>query len=240
MSTPSEAVAIAPQFNWQHHPVITTYAPRGDAIAGWWPGNRPEWTYTALSWFTAYEAQGNYATNSRIEIRNLRMYFLSESTRQWTRVDASTGPRMGLWTYPFNSAGSNTGERSEASGGKSIKPKYPNFHHGYGNAHLIKNPADVRATFVAMDFRLVVDDASRADDRSVAKYVIDVGGDYYPGNPNYADTSMTWNQGYAPGMGNGRYLQATNSWRTATMIVPNTRSGASMEELRNNPPPLAN
>jgi len=51
---------------------------------------------------------------------------------------------------------------------------------------------------------------------------------------------MTWNLGYAPGMGNGRYLQATNDWRTASMIVPNTRSGASMDELRNNPPPLMN
>jgi hypothetical protein len=239
MSTPSEAVAINPQYNWQRQPITTTYAPRGDAIASWWTGNRPTWTYTALSWFTAFEAQGNLANNSRVEVRNLRMYMLSESTRQWSRVDISTGPRMGLWAYPFNSAGSNTGERTESDGGKSIKPKYPNFHHGYGNAYLIKNPSDVRATFVAMDFRLVVDDASKSDDRGLAKYVVDVGGDYYPGNPNTADTSMTWSLGYAPGMGNGRYLQASNDWRTASMIVPNTGAGATMDELRNNPPPLA-
>jgi hypothetical protein len=234
MNSPSEALVINPQFNWQYFPVITQYSPAGSSIPSWWTGNRPDWCHTALSWFTAYEAQGNAATNTRVQLKNLRMYFLSQKTRQWTRVDYSPAPRVGLWQYPVVGAGTNTGERLEPTGGKSIKPAYPYFFHGYGNPYVIPDPADVRATFMAMDFRLVIDDTSKPDDRAAAKYVVDAAGDYYPGY----DTAMTWTLGYAPGMGNGRYLQATPNWRTATLIVPNKDYGATLSEMQSNPPPM--
>jgi hypothetical protein len=83
-----------------------------------------------------------------------------------------------------------------------------------------------------MDFRLVVNDPNQPDDRSLAKYVVDVGADYYPGN------NQTWGVSYAPGVGSGRYLLATNNWRTATLLVPNTLLGATNDEMRMTPPPL--
>ncbi len=232
MSTPSEAMVIDPRYEWQHKPVIQMYAPRGDAIPSWWTGNRPEWTYDTLTWFTALEAQGNAATNTRVQIANLRLYVLSEKNRTWSQVDVKDAPPTELWKYPFVWESSNGGTRNESSGGISVKPKYPYFHHGYGNPKTIV-PQDVRATFVAMEFRLVVDDPSKPDDRASAKYVVDTGADYYPGNGQGG-----WGLGYAPAMGNSRMLLATKDWRTATLIVPNTRNGASMEEMRKNPPPL--
>ena len=87
--------------------------------------------------------------------------------------------------------------------------------------------------YVAMEFRLVVDDPSKPDDRASAKYVVDTGADYYPGNGQGG-----WGLDYAPAMGNSRMLLATPNWRTATMLVPNTRNGATFEEMKTNPPPL--
>jgi hypothetical protein len=232
MSSNSEAMVIDPRYDWQSHPNITMYAPRGDAIPSWWTGNRPTWTYDVLTWFTAFEAQGNAATNTRVQIANLRFYYLSQSTRTWKQYDMKAAPAVDLWQYPFTWASSNSGVRNESSGGISVKPKYPNFHHGYGNPITI-NPQDVRAIFVAMEYRLVVDDPSKPDDRASAKYVVDSGGDYYPGNGQ-----GDWSLGYAPGMGNGRMVLATKDWRTATLLVPNSYYGATMAEMKTNPPPL--
>ncbi|MBI1891585.1 MAG: RICIN domain-containing protein [Burkholderiales bacterium] len=231
MSSPSEAMVIDPRYSWQSNPAVTMYAPRGDAIPSWWTGNRPEWCYNVLTWFTAFEAQGNGATNTRVQIANLRFYILSQNTRTWKQYDMKAAPGVDIWQYPFNYTGGSSGVRNESSGGISIKPKYPNFHHGYGNSVNI-TPQDVRAVYVAMDFRLAVDDPNKPDDRASAKYVVDTGGDYWPGNGQ-----GDWSLGYAPGMGNGRMLLATSSWRTATMIIPNPNYGATMAEMKSNPPP---
>lgn len=234
MNAPSETLPVKAEFNWQWHPVITQHAPRGDAIASWWAGNRPRWCFSALSWFTIYEAENNRASNSRVQVKNLRMYFLSEKTRKWQRADLSKSPKVGLWKYPFESVSGKSGERMELDGGKSVKPHYPLFHHGYGNTHVIQDPGDIRAIYVAMDFRLILENPDKEDDRNWASYVVNVGGDYYPGT----DSTMSWSLGYAPGIGNGRYLRASTRWRTATLLVPNKDYGSTMEEMRENQPPL--
>ena len=234
MSSPSEALVIDPRYSWQYNPQVTMHAPRGDAIPSWWGGERPTWTNAELSWFTVFEAQGNTAKNTRVQIKNLRFYVLSEATRQWSLIDATEAPETTLWSYPFNyvTDTNGAGVRAESSGGVSMKPKYPNFHHGWGHAKAINGP-DVRAVFATVDFRLTLDNPGGVDDRASARYVVDSGADYYP------DMSLKWSLGYAPGVGNGRMLLATSNWRSATLLVPNKNYGSTMAEMRNNPPPLS-
>lgn len=234
MSLPSEALVIDPRFSWQYNPQVTMPAPRGDAIPSWWGGNRPTWTNAELSWFTAFEAQGNTSKNTRLQIKDLRFYVLSEATRQWSLIDATEAPETTLWSYPFDyvSGMSGANVRTESSGGVSMKPKYPNFHHGWGHAKAI-NAADVRAVFATVDFRLTLDNPNGVDDRASAKFVVDSGADYYP------DMSLKWSLGYAPGVGNGRMMLATSNWRSATLLVPNKNYGSTMAEMRSNPPPLS-
>ncbi|RJG01072.1 hypothetical protein D3878_05305 [Noviherbaspirillum sedimenti] len=231
MNAKSEAIAIDPRYEWQYQPAIVMHAPRGDAIPSWWTGNRPEWTYSVLTWFTTQEAQGNAATNSRVQVANLRFYVLSQATRTWKQLDTKSAPYSEMWSYPFAYAGAGS-VRSESSGGVSIKPDYPNFYHGYGNSISI-DPTDVRAVYVSMDFRLAVENTSKPDDRDSAKYVVNAGADYWPGKGQ-----ATWSLGYAPGIGTGRTKLATKDWRTATLLVPNKNYGSTMEEIRKNPPPL--
>jgi hypothetical protein len=232
MQMPSEALVIDPQFPWQRRPQITMHAPRGDAIPSWWKGNRPLWTSVVIPWFTAFEAQGNAARNSRVQVKNLRFFVLSNKTRQWQQVTAQARPDVTLWQYPFRAAGDACGKmlRHDGKSGVSMVPAYPLFLHGWGTARTI-DPADVAAAFAAMEFRLIVDDARKHDDRHLARYVVDVGADYYP------DEALRWSLGYAPGVGNGRMLLARRNWRTATLLVANKDHGVTLESLRHSPPP---
>jgi hypothetical protein len=227
-----ESVTINPSNDWHRKPSISVYAPRGDAIPSWWQYSRPTWLYDSLSWYAAMEAEGNAATNTRVQVKNIRMYMLSQSTRKWTLVNKVDAP----WTDVFAVQGAvyqgTQDFRNESGGGVSVKPKYPNFEHGYGTAYTMSNPSDVRAVFTAIDFRLVVDNPGLPDDRAKARYVVSASGDYWPGKGQASD--WPW----APAMANGRFLLAKNEWRTATMIVPNPNYGSTFEELRNNPPPL--
>lgn len=238
MSTASERLPIADYTNWQRAPVITQYSPAGSSIASWWVWERPTWCTGFLNWHTIYEAQGNTATNTRVEIRYLRNYFLSNATRTWVEFDVVAAPRTGVWNYPFTGGADDTNARAESDGGVSFKPVYPNFRHGYGKTNFprvcLANPSDVRALFCAMDFRLVVDNAALTNDMANARYVVDCGGDYYPDCSTYAQ----WSQGYAPGAGNGRYLSAGPAYRTCSLLIPNTDMGCTNSELIGNPPPM--
>jgi hypothetical protein len=220
-------------YNWYYNPGITQFGPFGSTpyLASWWSGNRPTTTSSILSWFVVMEGQGNTATNTRVEIANLRVYILQNSTRKWLPVDVESVPAgIGRWSMPgFTSQGTEYDVHNESDGGVSVKPQAPYFQHGWGKTVTLGTgslPAagdpstggEVRAAIVAMDYRLVVDNPNLADDRANAVYTLDVGADYYPTN---AESSNGWGVGYAPGMGNGRMLKPTNDWQTATLLVPN-------------------
>lgn len=180
-----------------------------------------------------FEADGNKATNSRVQYRNLKVYTLSQSTRKWTLLkNDAAPPYTDTWKYPFDFA-ADGGDRKESTGGVSFKPDYPKFGHGYGSQTILSNPADIRAVFVSMDTRLILDNPNGVDDRASAKLLTNVGADYWP---DKASINNSWS--YAPGIGQGRFILATKDWRKATMIVPNGRFGATMQEMITNPPPL--
>jgi hypothetical protein len=75
-----------------------------------------------------------------------------------------------------------------------------------------------------MEFRLALIDSAKADDRSRAKFVLSVGADYYP------DMKLRWSLDFAPGVGNGRLLLATDSWRTATFLVTDLKDPAMQQK----------
>lgn len=230
-----EAVVIGAANDWQRFPSISTPAPRGDAIPSWWTYSRPTWLYDELGWYAACEAQGNTSTNTRVQVVNIRSYILSQATRTWNRVDLNVAP----WTDVFAVNGSVyqgfSDMRTEPSGGVSTRPAYPNFEHGYGNTVHMSNPSDERAVFVALEFRLILDNPAGTDDRANAKYVVSAAGDWWPGTQNPPVNDWPW----APAIANGRFLLATNNWRTATMLTPNPNYGCTFAEIQNNPPPLS-
>ncbi len=116
-------MVIDPRYSWQSNPAVTMYSPKGALIPSWWTGNRPEWCYNVLTWFTAFEAQGNAATNTRVQITNLRFYVLSNATRTWKQYDIKAAPGVDMLQYPFDYAGGSSGVCNDSLGGISIMPK---------------------------------------------------------------------------------------------------------------------
>ncbi|MEK2690825.1 hypothetical protein [Bdellovibrio sp. GT3] len=227
-----EAVIPDIRYEWQTKPMIIMQSPSGADIPSWFEYSKPEWCYTLNSWLQVFEATGNSATNTRVQYRNMKIFVLSQSTRTWSLLKNDPSPYTDTWKYPFTYSASS-GTKVESSGGLSFKPKYPLFAHGYGT-HSTIVPQDIRAVFVSMETRLVLENAAGTDDRSSAKYLVNVGADYWP---NAQAVNTTW--GYAPGVGQGRFILATPEWRKATMIVPNGRYGSTMQEMVNTyPPPL--
>jgi hypothetical protein len=216
MERPSEALPIKPEFEWSYRPMVTMRSPRGDAIPEWWGGNRPTWTRALLSWFTLFEAQDNAAENSAVQVGSLRVFIYSKREQHWVRVDVAHSPEVSLWEYPFRHVAGQDHEPLDTvtHAKKKYKPAYPFFYHGWGRAKEIDAP-DIGAVFVAMEFRLALVDSTKGDDRNRAKFLVNVGADYYP------DMALRWSLNYAPGVGNGRLLLATNAWRTATFFVMN-------------------
>ncbi len=225
-----EAAIIDVRYEWQKKPMIIMQSPSGADIPSWFEYSKPAWCYMLNSWHQIFEAEGNKASNTRVQFRNLKTYVLSESTRTWKLLVTDLAPYTDTWKYPFVFA-ADKGTRVESSGGLSFLAKYPQFAHGYGTQNTIV-PQDIRAVFVSMETRLVLNNATGTDDRASARYLVNVGADYWP---NAAAVNNTW--GYAPGVGQGRFILATPEWRTATMIVPNGRYGSSMKEMIEKYPP---
>lgn len=219
-----EAKIPSVQYEWQKYPLIIMQSPASADIPSWFEFYKPKWCYTLNSWLQVFEAEGNVAKNTRVQFRNMKLFALSESSRKWSLLKNDVSPSTDSWKYPFAFA-ADGGTRAESSGGFSFKPKYPVFAHGYGTQTTIV-PQDIRAIFVSMETKLVLENASGIDDRSSAKYLVNVGADYWP---NAQAVNTTWS--YAPGVGQGRFILATPDWRKATMIVPNGRYGATMQEM---------
>jgi hypothetical protein len=217
----NEVVPLNTTYGWSYHAATQIYNPGS--------GNN-----CSLSWFVALEGTGNAATNTRVEIRNLRHFILSQATRQWGQVSAVQRPYTDRYQLPKWNISGPVGERNESDGGLSFKPAYPFFYHGYGVKAAISG-VDVRGVYVSIEFRIIKDDPNGVDDTAQAVYAIEAGADYY----YTVNTSpSSYPNGSVPAAGNGRVLKGTTNWRKATLLVPNFSYGASYDEFRSNPPPL--
>jgi hypothetical protein len=117
-----------------------------------------------------------------------------------------------------------------------VKPRWGQDLHGwYGRREAIQG-WDIKAVFVTMQARLVVDNPWLADDRWRARYLFDVGADYYP---ELANSSV-----FLPGVGVSRAKLIRSDWQSFNFVTLNDvgkqepGGGIASSELWNNPPPL--
>jgi hypothetical protein len=116
--------------------------------------------------------------------------------------------------------------RQETSGGISaVAGNGYNFHFWPRERALI-DPADVEGIFVTVEARLVVDDADKIDDRTEARYLLNVGADYW------LDSDVGWQNGATnSGIGMGRFKYVEVEWKKFNMIT------LSRADVYKNPPP---
>lgn len=184
------------------------------------------------AWGQLYEAaEGNPATNTRVQIKDIQAYILSKSDNKWysfqnSKLIAGAGYRedyAGDISKPADI-------RYEQDGTISVKAgKGYNFHFwGAGaNGRVQIDPNNINGVFTTVQARLVIDNPQKPDDRTQARYLLSMGGDYWV---NLTAKWEQWKTNADIGIGKFKYLD--KDWQAFNMIT------LSPEEVRRNPPPI--
>ncbi len=236
---------------WQTGPghVVMGNDPRGTRTPDWWSPANPRyksadyWT-VLLPWLVVYDGVGNTAVNTRVQLRNLRVYVQSRATGRWLQRAAAHGVEGAI--YPKHLQGEVTvrpDERREADGSTSIlPPRAAGVYHGWCCGPIRIDGPDVAAVFVTVQARLVPDRPTAGDDRAAARYLLQVGADYYPDAKTRISAFTPAN--FNPGVGLSRFKRVTSAWQAfnfATLDVGVQSPGGaaiSVSSFRAAPPPL--
>lgn len=205
-------------------------------------------------WMHIEPTPENKATNSRVKLGQIRLNILRRSTNKWQTVQIHT---LDGALYPVNLMGNQVQVPSIRRDGNNVEVLPPSkaeqgLYHSWGK--LVRFPTwDIKAVHVKLDAKLVVGESSLPDDRDQAKYLIQVGADYYPtmeARVGEDPKLMMRNEAgdtfsYLPGVGLSRAKLVTNEWRTYNFITLNEavaevaeNKGINADEVRKNPPPL--
>ncbi len=207
---------VSKSVNWASGPIVDT--------------ERNVQGYKAMTaWGQLYEsATGNPATNSRVQIKNMRAYILSKRDGKWHLLQSSKKVDGAAYREDFAGDVSEPADiRYESDGSVSVKAGQGyNFHFWPASGRASIDPKDVDGFFTAVQARLITDNTQQPDDRSKARYLLGVGGDYW------LSLTSQWNNWKTNGgVGVGKLKYVTISWRTFTMTT------LSPTEIRQNPPP---
>jgi hypothetical protein len=192
-------------FGWQLHSWIATSIPGGRD-----PGDAPD----VFPWFVIFASGGpSPATNTRVQVRNIYIYWLSKKTKSWNLATGSntTDGYYNSFNTDTNYFDIQVNARNEPQangGGTSIKMLaggYP-FQGWCATGIGGIDPTDVAGIWVYCEARLILDDPAGTDDRSTAGLVLCSGGDYKDTNANTI-----------AGIGIGRFKRVTNNWRAFNM-----------------------
>lgn len=228
--------------------VVMGNDPRGTRTPTWWnPANTyfksaAWWTHVA-PWMVIFDGVGNAASNTRVELRGMTIYYKSRSTSQWILLSQGT---VEGWNYPKSLMGANVTPPDIVSAGNGVvsvrPPNGDQVFHGWCCARAMPSPSDIEAIHITLQARLAVHDPNRPDDRAAARYLVQVGGDYYP------DASLSINafapDNWNPGIGLSRSKLVGNAWQsysfTTLDVAIQDPGGAAISEavLRSAPPPL--
>jgi len=208
------------------------------AYFDWYSGPRinmgldPRGFAAMTAWGQVYEAAaGSPATNTRVELRNIRAYYLSAVDHSWHVLQASGSVEGDAYTENYEGNVNTASDiRPEADGGLSVTVGGGlNFHFWpAADRGELPPPGDIAGIFASVQARLIVDDPGKPDDRAQARLLVGMGGDYW------RDADAQWAPDYANNddiaIGRHRYVKSGWMWFNMTTM--------SLAELRKYPPPL--
>lgn len=193
-------------------------------------GNNPNNFKAMVAWGQLYEAEkGNPATNTRVQIRNIKAYSLSKKDKKWHLLQESTGADGSAYREDFaGDANKSPDVRQESDSTISVKAGNGyNFHFWTKGGRANINPNDIGGIYTTVQARLITDNSQKKDDREQARYLLNMGGDYW------LDLSAGWdNFKTNGGIAMGRFKYVTTNWQAFNMTT------LSSEEILRNPPPV--
>jgi hypothetical protein len=207
---------VPASYNWASKPRV-----------GW--GNNPQGFQAMTAWGHLYEAAtGNPATNTRVQIRNIRSYMLSQRDGQWYLLQSSTRVEGAAYREDYVGDVNKAADiRYEPDGSVSVKPGQGYNFHFWPPGRASIDPNDVGGILTTVQARLVIDNPQQVDDRSQARYLLSIGGDYW------LNLTAKWDNWQTNGdIGIGKFKYVTTQWRAFNMTT------LSPEQITQNPPPL--
>jgi hypothetical protein len=204
-------------YQWATGPVVIM----GNQSTGW--GAITAWgaVYTA--------AEGNPASNTRVNIGGMETLFLQKGSGKWVVLQKG-GPIIGAHYREDFSGNSNKPAdiRHEPDGTISVTAGGGFNFHFYPADRASFDCNDIGGIVVIVRARLIVGDPKKPDDRSKARYLCTGGADYYPavtgGWPGKAD--------FNPGVAVGKLKYVRTEWRSFAMTT------LAKQQLESNPPPV--
>jgi hypothetical protein len=180
-------------------------------------------------WGTVYiDANGSPSRNTRVNVRNCQAFWLNSSTHAWTKWGPDTS-FQGVEDYPekFDGPSTPTNLRTEPDKTMSILPASGKTTHFYGPYPRIPiDPAHFAGVVSVCEMRLILDNPTGPDDRGIAKFLGNVGGDFYPSTTGAGILNN-------PGIAGGKFKYITKDWRSFAMTT------LTETELKSNPPALS-
>ena len=204
-------------YDWANAPVVES----GNNSGGW---------KAITSWGLVYEAaEGNHATNTRVNIRNVQLWFLQKRTNKWLLLQNTSVPDGAAYVEDFvGDVNKPANIRHESDGSISVTAGGGYAFHFYPSDRSSINPNDIGGVVAVLQARWITADPSKTDDRSTAHYLAAAGADYWPNVtgelPNGPDSN--------PGIGVGKLKYVQVNWRSFAM------STVSQANLESNPPPV--
>jgi hypothetical protein len=193
-------------------------------------GNNPGEFRAITAWGQLYEdTQGNPAGNTRVQLRNMRLFVLSKASGMWVRVQSSKLVEGAAYVEDFAGDVSKApAVRYEPDGTLSVQAGGGyNYHFWPTSGRAEIDPHDIGGVFSTIQARLILDDVEKEDDRAEARYILSMGADYW------LSLGAQWDQWKTNGdVAIGRFSYVTSEWQPFNMTSLNA------DELRANPPPL--
>ena len=183
----------------------------------------------AITWGQLYEwIDGNPSTNTRVQIRDLEMYYLSKSDLKWHLLQSAKLVDGAAYVEDFQGDVNRPADkRMEEDGSISVTAgEGYNFHFWPEEGRINFPRGDVKGIYTSLRARLILDDPEAADDRSTARYLMGVGGDWWESmNAVWDNWTTNWD------MGIGRFRFVTEQWKSFNMI------SLPPDSVRKYPPP---
>ncbi len=190
----------------------------------------PDTWDAAITWGQLYEwIEGNPALNTRVQIRDLEMYYLSKSDLKWHLLQSAKRVDGAAYVEDFQGDVNRPADiRMEEEGSISVTAGDGyNFHFWPREGRINFPRGDVKGIYTTVRARLIMDDPEGADDRNAARYVMGVGGDWWESLSAVWDNWTTnWD------MGIGRFRFVTEEWKSFNMI------SLPPDTIRKYPPPF--
>ncbi len=186
----------------------------------------------AIAWGQIYEDRlGNPATNTRVQVRNMQMYYFSKKQQKWIELQKTMQVEGNAYREDFvgdiNKVADKRDESNNGGGLSVTAGDGYNFHFWPKTDRVDIDPTDIEIIYSTVQARLIVDDSNKPDDRSTARYLLSMGGDYW------YDKSVQWAEFKTNGdFAIGRFKYVTNEWQAFNAWAGNE------SVLRNNPPPI--